>query len=279
MAIITVSRGPMTGGKDFAERLAATLGCQCLAHEVVVQAARKIGVSEELLDGKIEKSAGVWERLTAHRSLYLVAVQSALADACISGNLVYHGHAGHLLLKGVPTVLRVRLVASMALRIQALTARQGLTYEAAREYIRNFDHERVRWTKFVYGVDWSDPTNYDVLFNMADMSIDSACAMVVAVAQLPPYRSTEGVKKQLNDFALACRVKLALTENAESRAITFNVIADDGKVEVFGEISGGGLLMKQAGPSEEGIQRIVEAIEGVRAVTVDLHWFAESDDL
>ena len=278
MAIITVSRGPMTGGKDFAERLAATLGYECLSHEVVAEAARKIGVSEELLAGKIEKSAGVWERLTAHRRLYLVAVQSALADACISENLVYHGHAGHLLLKGVPTVLRVRLVTSMALRIRALTARQGLTYEAAREYIRNFDHERVRWTKFVYGVDWSDPTNYDVLFNMADMSIDSACAMVAAVAQLPPYQSTDAVKKKLNDFALACRVKLVLTQNVESRAIGFNVIADDGKVEVFGEIAGGGLLMKQAGPSEDEIRRIVEVIEGVKAVMVDLHRFAESDD-
>jgi cytidylate kinase len=279
VAIITVSRGPMTGGKNFAERLAATLGYECLAHEVVVQAARKIGVSEELLDGKIEKSAGVWERLTEHRRLYLVAVQSALADACLSGNLIYHGHAGHLLLKGVPALLRVRLVTSMALRIRALRARQGLTYEAAREYIRDFDHERVRWTKFVYGVDWNDPTNYDVVFNMADMSIDSACAMVAGVARLPPYCSTEAVKKELKDFALACRVKLVLAENAESQAISFNVIADDGKVEVFGEIAGGGLLMKQAGPSEEEIRRIVEAIEGVKALTVDLHWFAESDDL
>lgn len=279
MAIITVSRGPMTGGKDFAERLAATLGYPCLSHEVVAQAAIKIGVSEEMLAGKIERSAGVWERLTTDRRRYLVAVQSALADACSSGNLVYHGHAGHFLLKGVPSVLRVRLVASMSVRIRAEMARHALAYDDAREYIRSCDEERVRWTKFVYGADWRDPANYDVVFNMEDMSLDSVCAMVAAAAQLPAYQSTEAVKRKLNDFALASRVKLALAENSGSRAISFNATADGGKVEVLGEVAGGGLLMKQAGPSEQEVRRIVEAIEGVKTVTVELHWFADSEDI
>ncbi len=255
------------------------LAYRCISHEVVVEAARKLGVSEELLEGKIEKSAGVWERLTEDRRLYLVAVQSALADACVCGNIIYHGHAGHLLLKGVPTVLRVRLVASIALRIRTLMARRGLTYDAAQEYIRAFDHERVRWTKFVYGVEWNDPANYDVVFNMAEMSMDSACTMVVSAVQLAPYQSTAETKKELNDFALACRVKLHLAEDAESRAVTFSVTADDGKVEIFGEVAGGGLLRKQTGVSEAKIRHIVDGIEGVKSMTLDLHWFAESDEL
>ena len=100
MAIITVSRGSMSGGVEFAECLAQRLHYRCLSREVLVQAAEKIGVPEEMLLAKFEKSANLWERLTANRRLYLVAVQAALADACVPGDLVYHGHAGHLLLKG-----------------------------------------------------------------------------------------------------------------------------------------------------------------------------------
>jgi cytidylate kinase len=275
VAIITVSRGSMSGGAEFAQCLANELRYTCLSREVLTLAAEKIGVHEELLVGKIERSAGVWERLTTDRRLYLVAVQSALADACISGNLVYHGHAGHMLLKGMPAVIKVRLIAPMAMRLRAVMERQNLGFTAAREYIRNVDQERIRWTKFIYGVDWRDPANYDLVLNLADMSIDSACAMVAALAQLPAYRSTEGVRKTLRDFALACRVKLALTVNMGSRGITFSVTADDGRVEVLGEVAGSSLLVKQAGPSEAEVRLGAETVEGVKAATVKLRWFEE----
>ena len=279
MAIITVSRGSMSGGAEFAQCLARRLGYTCLSREVVTQAAENIGVPEDLLVRKIEKSAGVWERLTTDRRLYLVAVQSALADACISGDLVYHGHAGHMLLKGMPAVIKVRLIAPMAMRIRAVMAQQNLGYTAARDYIRNVDQERIRWTKFIYGVDWRDPGSYDLVINLADMSIDSACAMVAAVAQLPSYQSTEVVKKTLRDFALACRVKLALAVSAGSRGITFNVRADDGRVEILGEVAGSSLLVKQAGPSEAEVQLSAETVEGVKAATVKLRWFEEGSDV
>jgi cytidylate kinase len=275
MAIITVSRGSMSGGMSFAECLARRLNYQCLSREVVVHAAERIGVPEEMLLGKIERSAGIWEKLTANRRLYLVAVQAALADACAGGDLVYHGHAGHLLLKGMATLLKVRLIAPMGMRIRTVMEQQGLSYEAARDYIHNVDQERIRWTKFVYGVDWRDPANYDVVINLADISMDSACSMVAAVARLPGYRSTEAVRKKLRDYALACRVKLALVQNPRSEGISFDVNADDGNVQVLGEMPGNCLFKKQAGMSEDEIGRMIEGIEGVQALHVDLRRFPE----
>ena len=123
MAIITISRGSKSGGVAFADCLAKSLGYPALAREVLVKAAEKLGVPEESLRGKIEQSAGFWERLTSDRRIYIVSLQSALADACVSGDLVYHGNAGHLLLKGLPSVLRVRLIAPMPMRIRAAPRR------------------------------------------------------------------------------------------------------------------------------------------------------------
>lgn len=280
MAIITVSRGSKSGGVQFAECLAHCLGVASLSHEVITQAAENLGIPEELLLGKIQNSAGAWERLTTDRltndrRLYVIGLQSALADACIAGDLVYHGYAGHMLLKGIPTLFKVRLIAPMAMRIRTVMGDQGLSYEDARYYIHYRDQERVNWTKFIYGVDWQDPANYDAVINLADMSIDTACALVGAVAQLPAYQSTEPVRKKLRDFALACRVKLALAKHPSFRAIEFQVTADDGKVEILGESAGAGLLQKQAGPNEHEIQLIAETVTGVQTVTVDLRRFAE----
>jgi cytidylate kinase len=278
MAIITVSRGSRSGGAAFAECLAKTLGYPSLAREVLVKAAEKLGVSEEMLRGKIEKRAGFWERMTSDRRIYLVALQSALADACVSGDLVYHGHAGHLLLKEVPNVLRVRLIAPESVRIHAAMEDQHLDYAAARDYIRLVDEERVRWTKFVYGLDWRDPRNYDLVINLRDITIPTACAMVAGAVKLPPYVTNEEVKKKLRNFGLACRVKVALAANTESRAVRFEVRADGGRVEVFGEVATSGVLMRRAGPKEADIRLIAKTVEGVRTVTVSLHEFPEYPD-
>lgn len=277
MAIITISRGSMSGGMEFAECLAKTLGYPTLAREILVQAAAKLNVPEVMLRGKIERSAGFWERMTSDRRIYLVALQSALADACASGDLVYHGHAGHLLLKNIPTVLRVRLIAPREARIQAVIRRQGLDFDAASDYVRMMDEERVRWTKFVYGVDWRDPRNYDLVINLRNITIETACALVSAAVQLPVYATTGEVKKKLRDFALACRVKVALASTKEWRAVNFDVRADDGTVEVFGEMAGG-MLIRNAGPSDRDIELIAKTVEGVKAVKVDLRRFPEFAD-
>jgi cytidylate kinase len=275
MAIITISRGSMSGGMAFAECLAKTLGYPSLAREILIQAAGKLGVSEEKLRGKIEKSARFWERMTSDRRIYLIALQSALADACIEGNLVYHGHAGHLLVKDLPNVLRVRLIAPMSARIREVMERQGLNYASARDYIRLVDEERVRWTKFVYGLDWRDPRNYDIVINLGNISISTACAMVAAAVNLPAFATSEEVKKQLRDYALACRIKVALAASAKSGAINFEVRADDGNVEVFGEIATTGVLIRQPGPSEEEVRLIVRTVDGVKEVVVNLRKFPE----
>lgn len=264
----------MSGGAEFAECLACKLGYPCLAREVLVQAAEKLGVSEQTLRSKIEHSAGFWERMTSNRRLYLIALQSALADRCTSGELVYHGHAGHMLLKNLPGVLKIRLIAPMSMRVQAVMQRQGLTSKAAREYIRNVDQERVNWTRFVYGVNWRDPANYDIVLNLADVTINTACTMVATCVMLPAYTVTPQVRKTLRDFALACRVKLALATHTEWHTFDFEVKADNGKVEVFGEVSGGGVPVPDTGPNYDSIQQIVQTVDGVKQVAVRLRRFA-----
>lgn len=278
MAIITISRGSMSGGMALADCLVKHLGYPSLSREVLVKAAEKLGVPEEMLRGKIERSARLWERLTSDRRIYLLALQSALADGCMSGDLVYHGHAGHLLLKGLPNVLRVRLIAPLSMRIREVMNRRGLEYKDAREYIQLMDEERVRWTKFVYGLDWRDPKNYDLVVNLQNVTIETACAMIRTVVQLPGYSTTEDVQKLFRDNALACRVKVALAANARSRAIAFDVRADGDRVEVLAEIATGGLLVRRAGPSEEDIRLIARTVDGVREAKVDLRRFPEFPD-
>ncbi|MEJ2008234.1 MAG: cytidylate kinase-like family protein [Acidobacteriota bacterium] len=266
MAIVTISRGSMSGGEALASCLASKLGYPVLGREVLVEAAAKLGVNEDVLREKIQTSAGLFEKLTTDRYIYLVALQSALADQCVSGDLIYHGNAGHFLLKDVPNVLRVRLIAPMSMRVRAVMDRQGLSAEAAQDYIRYVDQERIEWTKFVYGVDWRDPKNYDLIVNLRRVSLESACAMVTGVVGTPAYATTEEVKNKLKGFALACKVKVAVVSRPACQRCRFDVQADDGKLERSGiEACGADRRSDQAGCDRGGrSQRGYAAFPGVK---------------
>lgn len=276
MAIVTISRGSMSGGEALAQCLAAKLGYPVLGREVLVEAAARLGVTEDILRQKIQTSAGLFEKLTADRYIYLVALQSALADRCVSGDLIYHGNAGHFLLKDVPNVLRVRLIAPMSMRVRAVMEKQGLNAEAAQDYIRFVDQERIEWTKFVYGVDWRDPRNYDLIINLRRVSLDSACAMVTGVVKSSAYATTEEVKKKFKDFALACRVKVAVVSRPECQQCRCEVQADDGKVEIFWQPTGIGHKTHLLEASKEQIRQAAMTVEGVREVTLQLREISSS---
>ncbi len=272
MAIITVSRGSMSGGESLATCLAEVLHYPMVGRDVLVEAAEKLGVSEETLTQKVTRSPGLFERVSSNRRFYMTAVQAALAAQVLKGegNLVYHGHAGHLLLRGLPAVLRVRLIAPIEMRVRAVIERQKLSREAAVDYIHHVDEERARWTKFIYGVDWSDPALYDLVINLGNLSIQAACAMLATAVGQDDLKTTEAVRQKLVDFELACRVKLALAVNLLTRDLDFEVNASDGVVEISGELPRAGLLTQVSERDAGEVRKTASTIEGVKAVHLNL---------
>lgn len=273
MPIITISRGSMSGGRALAECLSRALGSPCVGREIVVEAAAKLGVPEQVLAKKIEKGPGLWERLTLERRIYTVAVQAALAEHIEKGDLVYHGLAGHLLLKGLPAVLRIRLIAPLEVRIRAAMEREGLTRQAAEHSIREADENRVRWTRFMYGVDVLDPQLYDLVLNLDRMSIPTACATVAETAKKPEFTVTEGVRAHLASFALACRVKVALATHPGSRGLDLDVTADDGVVTISGEVPKPIMLTHASSRWELELTQIAKSVEGVQRVELGIRAF------
>lgn len=209
MAIITISRGTMSGGRSVAECLAEQLGYPCLGREVIQQAAEALGASEETVHHRLQHPPGPWDLVTRERYTYVVAVQAALVERCVQGQLVYHGLAGQVLLRGLPAVLRVRLIAPLSLRVQAVLARHSHTSPAAAErYIRTVDRQRRRWVKLMYGSEIGNPELYDLTINLQSISLETACVAIAELAHQPSFTVTEAVREELMDFDAACRRRL-----------------------------------------------------------------------
>ena len=210
MAIITISRGSLSGGRALAECLSSRLGYPNVGREVLQEAAEALGASEEAFRGKFETTPGLWGRITHAREKYILAVQTTLADWCTRGNLVYHGLSGQHLLRDLPGVLRVRLIAPLETRVRALLeSHPQMTVPQAEDFIRGVDQDRSRWVKVMYGAEVTDPSLYDLTLNLRTHTIESACETIAAAVTLPRFQITDEVEQEIFAFAAECRDRLS----------------------------------------------------------------------
>ena len=235
MAIITISRGTFSGGRSLAECIAGKLGYRCLGREVLAEAARQYGVPDEKLSEALTKKPGILERLTREKKNYLACIRAALCKEAKEGNLVYHGHAGHLLLRSVPDVLKVRVIANLEFRIRALTDHHNVSRGQAVQYITRMDEERARWTRFLYHVDWRDPSLYDLILNLDHMTLSGACDNVCHVAGLEQFRPTRQWRKAVDDLALGSHLTALVATNKRISG-DVEIQADEGMVTITGTV-------------------------------------------
>jgi cytidylate kinase len=258
MAIVTISRGTFSGGKRVAETLAERLGCPCVSREVILDAATHYGISEEKLTAAIKEPPSFWQQGPEKRGAYLSFVTAALLERAKGGNLVYHGHAGHLLLSRISHTIRARVIADIEYRTKAAMEQRQLTREKAVVAIESVDKERIKWTRFLYGVEWQDPSLYDVVLNLEHLSIPGAVETLVRMAELDDFQPTAASQKAFDDLLLSSRVWAELTRSQQTRGAIVRVEADSGKVTITGSAS--------TERSLEAITMVAMRVEGVREV-------------
>jgi cytidylate kinase len=236
MSIITISRESFSGGKPLAECLARKLGYRCVDREVIIERAAASGISQDDLREALQKPPSLMERFGHRRYRCLALLQAALTEEIRTGKVIYHGLAGHLLLQSEPYILRTRIIAPMEYRISAVQNRLMLSRDEAVAYIEKTDQERQKWRQYLYGVDGENPALYDIVLNLEHTSIEQACNTIATLAMERCFEMTPKIQKQLDDMALASRVKTTLAFHASTSELEIEVSADGGAVSISGNI-------------------------------------------
>lgn len=268
MCIITIQRGTKSGGDAMAKCLGERLDYPTLGREVLQDAAAQLGVPARDVGEKMEEQPGRFGRTPLITKLYVAAVRAALAEHAKGGNLVYHGLAGGFLLRSLPGVLKVRLIAPLELRVRALMESHGMDEASAEAYIRDVDDGRARWVRNVYGQDILDSTLYDMVLNLASFSVPEACEVVVAAASRPEFAMTPTRMNELEDFRLACQVRLALLEDLGTQTLNLDARVT-GRVAV---LTGEAPLLS-SGDVGKRVTEIAASVPGVKEVRLAIEWF------
>ncbi len=275
MQMICVSRGSYRRGRELAERLANDLGCPCLGREEMIEGAVERGIPVGKLEEAVVKRRPLGDSLALLSERYKAYVTTVLCERALAGSLVYHGRAGHLVLPGVPHLLRVRAITDAEDRYESVMQRLHVTRDKARRYVEDVDEDIHRWVRTLYNLDPNDAALYNFTVNCSKMAIGNVATTLVAAAQLPEFQATPASVQRMENLLLAARCRLALAEDPRTAELHLQVRAERGSVAVT-------YLPRQARETE-AIPAVLTGLDGVVEVrqtiaTTTILWVQERFD-
>ncbi len=212
MAIIVISRGNYTRGKEVAEKVAEKLGYRCVSREVLLEASEEFNIPEMKLVQSIEHVPPFFDRISRKSRKYVAYIQSALLHNLQQENVVYHGFSGHFFVRDNPHVVKVRINSEMGDRVRHVMERDGVTEKQALAFVKKIDGLRKKWGLKLYGMDPEDPRYYDLVLLLNTLTVGDAADLVCQVSRLPQYASTPESKRSMDDLVLAADARALLLD-------------------------------------------------------------------
>jgi cytidylate kinase len=259
MAIITISQGSYSKGKEVGEKLAERLGYECISREVILEASKEFNIPEIKLVRAIHDAPSILDRVGYHKEKYIASVQAEIFKHFRKDNVVYCGLAGHFFVKDVAHVLKVRIIADLDERVRREAVREGISRKEALRILQSDDEERRKWSTHLYGIDTHKPELYDLFIHIKKITTDDAVHIICQTLALDRFKTSPESQRHMEDLALAAEVKAALVDLEPD----VDVIASRGKVQVHTAA----LLTRERNVARD-IEVIARSIEGVKEVAV-----------
>ena len=262
MAVITISRGSYSRGKEIAEEVAARLDYECISRDLLLEVSKEHNIPELKLVHAIHDAPGMLERLNRKEEKYIAFIKSALLNHLKADNVVYHGLAGHFFVKDVPHALKVRVLSDMEDRIRLEMERKNIDAEKARSLLEKDDEERRKWSQRLYGIDTADPSLYDLVVHIKQLTVKDAVDMICDVVSKEHFKTTPESQRQIEDLALSAEIHKALIDVGPD--ISVCVDNRTAFVETEAAISDEESFVKE-------IREVIETFEGISDIKIDCH--------
>ncbi len=114
---------------------------------------------------------------------YIEATSAVMKDLAESGNVVISGRGSNMILREMPAVLHVALLAPMDRRIDTIIEREHLGREEAAAYVEAMEKAREEYFKKFFGVVPDDPELYHMVVNEGGMSTKTVAEIVAHAAK------------------------------------------------------------------------------------------------
>lgn len=111
---------------------------------------------------------------------YVQMVGMVIRDLAKSGDVLIVGRGSQVLLRDLPQAFHLQVVAPCEQRVETIMEREGLGRREAITGVKASDQTRREYLRRYHGVEWLDPTLYDLVINTGKIPIPLAVELVVA---------------------------------------------------------------------------------------------------
>ena len=254
MAILTIARKYGSGGREIGQAIAEQLNYDYIDRGRILDDMRTEGKQwEERAKYFDENYPTLWERYDWAYRGFVALNQSYFLNYALKDKVVIMGRGGNFLLKGIPFVLRVRVIAPIEKRIEKVMEKEGVNSENSRWLIEKADNEMANAIYLIYGRDWDNPAEYEMVFNTGIQSNDEIITTIKNALLEKEKFNTEKARIILQLRALALKIKAEISTN---HRYSISVLDVDPKEEGMIEK---GIVIRGIVHNQDDIKKIEES--------------------
>lgn len=261
MAIITISRQVASLGDEIARSVAGQLAYDCIDKQKIIEALTSQGFSADDIERYDEKKPSIWHRFSERRKKILHLIQAAVYDFATRQNVVIVGRGSQVLLKDLPGILHVRVMAPHATRLQRLMDQNKCAEKEAEQIILRSDRDSAEFINAYFEADWEDPSLYDLILNTRTISMETGAKLIMQMVAADEFKEApQSAMEELIDLALTRKVMAALLDIAGLDVTSLRI--EKGVADISG--------LARSEVIKELCHRTVSSIEGIEKVHIKI---------
>jgi cytidylate kinase len=188
--IITISRQYGSGGLLIAEKLSKCLNIKYYDKNLLLIAAKKSGVEEEILEQFDEKKRLFFlENLTEFynniKNLVLndtiFQIQSDIIKTLArKDSAIFVGRCADYVLRDMRNCVNIFIYANLQDRIKRISEKSNISEDEALKQINVTDEERSKYYKYYTGKVWKNIDSYDLSINSSILGINDTADVIAS---------------------------------------------------------------------------------------------------
>lgn len=180
--IITISRQDGSLGDEIAERLSHRLGMRLIIRENVTgEWLPEVADNREL--HMLGQSPKFYLHISKSGVSFKEYIETRLIEAVKFTPSIVVGMGAQVIFAGNTDALHVRIVASHKERISRIKAKYGLGESEAAKLLEQNDRRHRRYISTLYGVEWAETLNYDLVLNTDRHSVEQCVELIAYFAE------------------------------------------------------------------------------------------------
>jgi cytidylate kinase len=252
MAIITISRELAALGDETAHELAAKLNYRFVDRYALEERIKSFGVDGQKLQKYDERKPSFLASLSQDRDDYLHYLKTAILMEAGTGGGVFIGRGACVILKNVPGVFSVFLVAPFEIRLERVKSYFHCDERRARQILEQSDHDREGFHRYFFDVKWKDGGNYHLVLNTGFIHPEICAEAVKFLLEQTVTKEAEAQNVlRIGELTLGQQIKHHILYEKGVPVHFLEAAVSEGRITLYGVANSQSLVEAAAAAAQE----------------------------